>query len=135
MGVAAPNRAGSLRRYFSVTVRLHTCSPRSGSGPRMPARALPWAGTACATGNGSPHREPVSTISFRDVAPSAGLRFERTNGATGRKWLPETMGGGGGFVDYDNDGWPDIVLVDGRDWHGIAGRSQHQSVRLFHNDR
>ena len=85
---------------------------------------------------GAPPRSTVgAAIVFRDVAESAGVRFERVNGATGRKLLPETMGGGAGFIDYDNDGWMDIVLVDGGAWDGRGTGSAHQSVRLFHNDR
>ena len=44
------------------------------------------------------------------------------NGAAGKKWLPETMGAGCAFIDYDNDGYPDILLVNGKDWT-IAGQA------------
>ena len=64
-------------------------------------------------------REPaVSAPGIVDVTADAGLRFEHENGARGDKWMPETVGAGGGFLDYDGDGWLDIFLVNGRSWSG-----------------
>src|SRR5437879_5593351 len=57
----------------------------------------------------------TSTIQFRDVTQQAGIRFVHNNGAFGKKFLPETMGPGVAVIDYDNDGWPDIFLVNGMD--------------------
>lgn len=54
---------------------------------------------------------------FVDGTGAAGLSgFVHTTGAAGRFWLPETMGAGVGVLDYDRDGWPDIVLVRGGRW-------------------
>ena len=54
---------------------------------------------------------------FVDGTAAAGLSgFVHTTGATGRFWLPETMGAGVGVLDYDLDGWPDVVLVRGGRW-------------------
>jgi enediyne biosynthesis protein E4 len=50
---------------------------------------------------------------FRDVTASAGIKFVHNNGAFGKKYLPETLGPGVAFIDYDNDGWPDIFVADG----------------------
>src|SRR5690349_23586935 len=57
-------------------------------------------------------------ITFRDITAQAGIRFTHNNGAFGKKYLPETMGPGCAFIDYDNDGWPDIVLANGEDFPG-----------------
>ena len=51
-------------------------------------------------------------VTFTDVTASAGIHFQHTNGAFGRKYLPETMGAGVAFFDADGDGWQDIFLVD-----------------------
>ena len=59
-------------------------------------------------------------IQFRDITTPAGIRFVHNNGAFGKKYLPETMGSGCAFIDYDNDGWPDILLVNSEDWPGHA---------------
>jgi len=74
---------------------------------------------------------------FVDVTSEAGLAgFVRVNGATGEKLLPETTGGGGAFVDIDNDGDLDIVLVNGRAWPWTAGSgaAPRSTVALYTND-
>ena len=58
-----------------------------------------------------------NSIKFLDVTIQSGLGdFLHENGAFGEKWFPEPMGGGGGFIDYNNDGWQDILLVRGGTW-------------------
>ncbi len=72
-------------------------------------------------------------IHFRDITAQAGIHFTHNNGAFGKKWLPETMGPGCAFIDYDNDGYPDIFLVNGEDWpgHPHAGPT---TPKLYHNN-
>ncbi|HEY5068230.1 MAG TPA: hypothetical protein VII37_00535, partial [Candidatus Acidoferrum sp.] len=57
-------------------------------------------------------------FSFTDVTTAAGIQFQHNSGAFGGKFLPETLGSGCAFLDYDNDGWQDILLINGRDWPG-----------------
>jgi enediyne biosynthesis protein E4 len=73
-------------------------------------------------------------IQFRDITTYAGIRFSHNNAAFGRKWLPETMGPGCAFIDYDNDGYPDILIVNGVDWPGHAP-SGATTLKLYHNNR
>jgi hypothetical protein len=68
-----------------------------------------------------------------DVTTSAGLQFRHNSGAYGGKLLPETLGSGCAFIDYDADGWPDILLVNGKDWPGHA--RTRSTLRLYHNNR
>jgi enediyne biosynthesis protein E4 len=75
----------------------------------------------------------AGSITFRDVTLQAGIRFVHNNGAFGKKFLPETMGPGVAFIDYDNDGWPDIFLVNGMDWPGHVQR--HSTPKLYHNNQ
>jgi len=72
-------------------------------------------------------------ISFRDITAQAGIHFTHNNGAFGKKWLPETMGPGCAFIDYDNDGYPDIILINGEDFpgHPHAGST---TLKLYHNN-
>jgi len=70
---------------------------------------------------------------FRDVTAAAGIRFMHNNGAFGKKYLPETLGPGVAFIDYDNDGWPDIFLVNGTDWPGHV--TKHTTPKLYHNNQ
>jgi enediyne biosynthesis protein E4 len=71
-----------------------------------------------------------------EVTRQAGITFEHNTGAFGQKYLPETLGSGCAFFDYDNDGWLDIILINGMDWPGhpskFAGRS---TMQLYRNNR
>src|SRR5207248_7362446 len=71
-------------------------------------------------------------IKFRDITAQAGIRFVHYNGAFGKKYLPETMGPGCAFIDYDGDGWPDVLLINGSDFPGH--HVKHSTLRLYHNN-
>jgi len=86
---------------------------------------------AAALGGGS-SSGPASAVTFRDITQQAGIRFVHNNGAFGKKFLPETLGPGVAFIDYDNDGWPDIFLVNGMDWPGHV--QKHTAPKLYHNN-
>jgi len=79
------------------------------------------------------HSLLAQTITFRDITAQAGLHYLHNNGAFGKKYLPETMGPGCAFLDYDNDGWPDILLVNGQDWPG-HGKGAPTTLKLYHNN-
>ena len=68
-----------------------------------------------------------------DVTAAAGIAFRHNNGGYGGKLLPETLGSGCAFLDYDGDGWLDIVLVNGCDWPGH--KRQTSTLRLYRNNR
>jgi hypothetical protein len=85
-----------------------------------------------ALGGQHQQRSALSGVLFEDVTRSAGIHFVHNNGAFGRKWLPETMGSGVAFLDYDNDGWQDILLVNGTDFPGHVRR--HTTLALYHNN-
>ena len=72
------------------------------------------------------------SVTFRNITQQVGIRFTHNTGAFGKKYLPETMGPGVAFIDYDNDGWPDIFLVNGMDWPGHA--QKHTTPKLYHNN-
>src|ERR1700676_5566900 len=75
---------------------------------------------------------------FTDVTSQAGIRFEHNSGAFGAKYLPETLGSGCAFLDYDRDGWLDILLLSGTGWPGrrsSAATIGASSLRLYRNNR
>jgi len=76
--------------------------------------------------------KPASDVTFRDITRQAGIHFVHNNAAYGKKYLPETMGPGVAFIDYDNDGWPDIFLVNGTSWPGQS--SKRSTPKLYHNN-
>jgi hypothetical protein len=82
------------------------------------------------TGTSAPAE--TSSIQFRETTQQSGIHFVHNNGAFGKKYLPETMGPGVAFIDYDNDGWPDIFLVNGMDWPGHG--QKHSTPKLYHNN-
>ena len=71
-------------------------------------------------------------IRFEDITRAAGIHFVHYNGAFGKKWLPETMGPGVAFIDYDNDGWQDLLIVNAMDWPGHVRK--HSTMALYHNN-
>ncbi len=74
----------------------------------------------------------AENIQFRDITTKAGIQFVHNNAAFGKKWLPETMGPGCAFIDYDGDGYPDILLVNGEDWPDHARAAS--TLKLYHNN-
>jgi len=76
---------------------------------------------------------PAGAIEFADVTAAAGIRFKHNNGAAGKKYLPETMGPGGAFLDYDNDGWQDILLINSMNWPEKKGAKSFPA--LYHNNQ
>src|SRR5215216_5513979 len=94
--------------------------------------ALVVHGATLATPLPQRQQAAVELPQFRDVAASAGLNFTHVSGASDQKFLPEILGSGGLFFDFDDDGWLDIFLVDGGSVAdpAVARRARH---RLFRN--
>src|SRR5271156_4635027 len=90
----------------------------------VPAQAAPETGQA--------KQRPSGPIQFVDVTAESGISFKHNSGAFGKKYLPETMGSGACFIDYDNDGWQDILLINSMDW---PDHKSHKSYpALDHNN-
>ncbi len=70
-------------------------------------------------------------VTFTDVTAEAGIDFVHHNGRSGRKYLPETLGSGCAFFDYNNDGRPDIFLVNSRPWRAGA---EPITSKLYRNE-
>jgi hypothetical protein len=70
---------------------------------------------------------------FVDVAPKAGITVRNVNGsATNKRYIVEATGSGVAILDYDNDGWQDIFLVNGQELTLTPG--EQPTSHLFHNN-
>jgi hypothetical protein len=83
----------------------------------------------------TPAPTPPPAIAFEEKAAALGIDFTHVTGAAGRKWMPETMGGGVAVLDYDGDDRPDLLFVSGAYWpDDERAKAQNSSLALFRNE-
>ena len=141
-------RKASITSLAIAVVFLPGCNGKSTTGPMPASPATNQIATAApAPAPASPGRtsstapakpdptlpRPSGSIQFTDVTAAAGIHFKYNSGAFGKKYLPETMGPGVCVLDYDNDGWQDILFVNSMDWPGH--KSGKSFPALYHNNR
>ncbi len=97
-------------------------SPEAAASPSPLAVTLP------------PLPDKFAPVEFTDVTAQAGIKFRHNNGAYGKKYLPETTGSGCAFLDYDNDGWQDVLLLNGMDFDD-APKKRKSVMALYHNNQ
>ena len=135
-------------RFFLLAASLVALSGCKQSPPASPQLAAPSkapdpspaavstpANSAPVAVSEAPASPPRSSgpIEFTDITEKAGIHFKHNTGAFGKKLLPETMGSGVCFIDYDNDDWQDILLINSMDWPGHkTGKS---FPALYHNNK
>src|ERR1044071_2128352 len=71
-------------------------------------------------------------VKFTDITTASGIKFTHNSGRAGKKFLPETLGAGGAFLDADGDGWPDILLINGKDF---SPRGRRSLPALYRNNQ
>jgi hypothetical protein len=87
------------------------------------------------TAAGAAPVDEIPNVKFADVTAAAGIQFVHTTGAYGDKLLPETMGGGVAFLDYDGDGKQDLLFINSTYWPGHApADAKSPTMALYHND-
>jgi len=90
------------------------------------------AGVAALVGLMTAAPDPAVSPVFTDVAAQAGIKFVHNSGRAGKKFLPETLGSGCAFIDLDGDGWPDILMINSKDW---TPRGRRSLSALYRNNR
>src|SRR5262245_56981934 len=123
----------SIAASFGITA----CRTQQPTGPNAPVTENTTA--PASTASPSPSVAPVdpskfTPVEFTDVTQQAGIRFRHNNGATGKKYLPETNGSGGAFIDYDGDGWQDLLLINSTDFDESA-KGRRSVMALYHNNQ
>ncbi len=77
-------------------------------------------------------------LTFTEVTQEAGLAdFRQSTGAAGNRWFPESMGSGGGFIDFNGDSWADIALMGGGNWQLDPSETSPQTntIRIYRNNK
>jgi hypothetical protein len=75
---------------------------------------------------------PAQPVQFVNVATKIGVPYKHENGASPEKYMPETMASGAIIFDYNNDGWPDLLFINGGSFvdRRAAAAARH---RLYRN--
>ncbi|MDX2033301.1 MAG: CRTAC1 family protein [Blastocatellia bacterium] len=129
-------------RFFPMTLLAAALLSAACSKPPAPASETP-ATPAVAQATAEPAAAPSPTatipaelkpVEFADVTAEAGIKFRHNNGAYGKKYLPETTGSGCAFLDYDNDGWQDLLLINSMDF-ADAPKKRRSVMALYHNNQ
>lgn len=115
-------------REKHIIVLLLLILPRiviDGQQARPPTAQIPKPSTYAAPG-----------VSFTEATKAAGLGgFRFVSGTAAKDYLPEAMGAGVAFVDYDNDGWLDVYLVNGATIDFLRGKAKAPRAALYRNNR
>lgn len=96
--------------------------------------------TACSENQSSDNQAVEATqttetkIQFTEISKEAGVNVKHESGAYGEFFMPETMGSGAGFIDYNGDNFQDIIIVGGGSWAKSANQNV-TSLRLFKNNK
>ncbi|HVC46170.1 MAG TPA: CRTAC1 family protein [Terracidiphilus sp.] len=123
-------------------------APKTAEAARKPAtqQASPMGGISSA-GNFAPvfdsNKRPITAggfvdkgrVVFEDASKQSGLvTWQHVMGTRQKKYILETDGSGVGLIDYDNDGWLDIYLVNGSTYDAMTDKTTPPHAALFHNN-
>ncbi len=79
-------------------------------------------------------KNPPPKVTFADVTKKSGIAFHHTNGSSPHKLLPETLGSGVAFLDFDNDGHQDLLFVNSCYWPGFEDKDKPPpTLKLYRN--
>lgn len=127
--------------YFAAPARGQQTSGAADASP------MQSQGTASTSGQYAPvldsEKRPITAggfvksgpVVFENIAEKAGLtKWRHVMGTPEKKFILETVGSGVALLDYDNDGWLDIYLVNGSTYDALTGKTTPPHAALFHNN-
>ncbi len=118
----------ACQKNTPVTETAGSASPAASPTLDVAASPSPSASTL------PPLPEKLAPVEFTDITAQAGIKFRHNNGAQGKKYLPETNGSGCAFLDYDNDGWQDLLFINSMDFED-APKKRKSVMALYHNNQ
>lgn len=129
----------SLFILLTVVLVSSACQQTAPPATTTANNATPTDTATPAAADNAPSPSPTEPaklvpIEFTDVTQAAGIKFRHHNGAYGKKYLPETTGAGAAFLDYDNDGWQDVLLINSMDFPD-APKKRRSVMALYHNNQ
>ncbi len=122
-----------LSGFFVLVFGVGELHGQAGMGAQSgPIQATPTGGKVPITAGGIVDTGPAI---FQDVTKQAGLSgWNHVMGTAEKKLILETNGSGVGLIDYDNDGWLDIYMVNGSTFNALDGKEPSPHAALFHNN-
>jgi enediyne biosynthesis protein E4 len=138
---------------FTISTPVFAQATAPGAPPQAPQVEKPAAATSSMSAvqnTAGPHslqldaqHRPITAggfvktgpIVFEDISKKAGLtHWTHKMGTSAKSYIIETKGSGVGLIDYDNDGWLDIYLVNGSTVDALTGKTTPPHAALFHNN-
>jgi hypothetical protein len=98
-------------------------------------RAAAALALGCELISGELKLEAAAAIHFRDVTEAAGIHFVHSDGSSGQRYILETVASGLGLIDFDNDGYPDILFLSGQPLPGTPKPEKMPACAMYHNNR
>jgi enediyne biosynthesis protein E4 len=121
-------------RGGAIDYRLSLRKLRNVAAPLGLAVALAMTLGGCSRDGGGPTQTKRATDPFADVTEAVGIHFVHSNGMSGKYYFSEIIGPGVAILDYDNDGRPDLLVLQGTALGAPDDKSAACAARLYHND-
>jgi enediyne biosynthesis protein E4 len=148
--LSACSYLGESRLFIKLLLILGLAAPAiqilSFAQSQVPATQSTGSGNATGGAHAAVHdaeNRPITAggfvtsgpVIFEDVTQKSGLAtWHHSMGAPTKKFIIDTNGSGVGLIDYDNDGWLDIYLVNGSTYDAVSGKATPPHAALFHNN-
>ena len=115
--------------YLGTEIGVFHTYPNRQRGPSLALRVSVAPG-----GRGEEHSRDKPKVHFEQVARSSGIGFEHFDPVTDTQYVSETIGSGAGWIDFDGDGYLDLVLINSAPMPGAAGTPEKPPLNRFYRN-